>query len=92
MVEMTIGDELEAKIAKRAWQDEAFRAAYSEERERSGIAQLNPVVHLIAGFRWTFFGLSGDNVAISLGVTAAFIVVLLGIVGWMFRTGFRLKN
>ena len=57
-----------------------------------GIAQLNPVVHLIAGYRWTFFGLSGDNVAISLGVTFVFILILLGIVSWMFRTGYRLKN
>ena len=57
-----------------------------------GIAQLNPVVHLIAGYRWTFFGLSGDNVAISLIVTAVFIVMLLGVVSWMFRTGYRLKN
>lgn len=57
-----------------------------------GLAQLNPVVHLIAGYRWTFFGLQGDNVAISLGVTAAFILVLLAVVGWMFKTGYRLKN
>ena len=56
------------------------------------IAQLNPVVHLISGFRWTFFGLSGDNVLLSLGVTAGFILVLLTVVGWMFKTGYRLKN
>ena len=57
-----------------------------------GIAQLNPVVHLISGYRWTFFNLQGDNVMLSLGVTALFIVILLGIVGWMFKTGYRLKN
>lgn len=57
-----------------------------------GIAQLNPVVHLIAGYRWAFFGLEGDNVAMSLGVTVVFILLLLGIVGWIFRTGYRLKN
>ena len=57
-----------------------------------GIAQLNPVVHLIAGYRWAFFGLEGDNVFVSLGVTAAFTLVLLGVVSWMFKTGYRLKN
>ena len=57
-----------------------------------GIAQLNPVVHLIAGFRWAFFGLQGDNVAVSLGVTVVFVGVLLAIVAWMFKTGYRLKN
>ncbi|MDP3737794.1 MAG: ABC transporter permease [Hyphomonadaceae bacterium] len=57
-----------------------------------GIAQLNPVVHLIAGFRWAFFGLQGDNVAISLGVTVVFVGVLLAVVAWMFKTGYRLKN
>jgi len=55
-------------------------------------AQFNPLWHLIAGFRWTFFGLNGDNVALSLGVTLAFLLVLLGIVGWIFKTGYRLKN
>jgi ABC-2 type transport system permease protein len=57
-----------------------------------GIAQLNPVVHLISGYRWAFFGLEGDNVMLSLGVTAVFIVVLLAVVSWMFKTGYRLKN
>lgn len=57
-----------------------------------GIAQLNPVVHLISGFRWAFFGLEGDNVAVSLGVTAAFILILLAIVAWIFKTGYRLRN
>jgi len=57
-----------------------------------GIAQLNPVVHLIAGYRWAFFGLEGDNVMVSLGVTAIFTFVLLAIVSWMFKTGYRLKN
>jgi ABC-2 type transport system permease protein len=57
-----------------------------------GIAQLNPVVHLISGYRWAFFGLDGDNVMLSLGVTAVFIAVLLAVVSWMFKTGYRLKN
>jgi ABC-2 type transport system permease protein len=57
-----------------------------------GIASLNPVYHLIAGFRWAFFGLSGDNVAVSLAVAGVFLIALLGVVSWMFKTGYRLKN
>ena len=57
-----------------------------------GIAQLNPVMHLISGFRWAFFGLEGDNVVVSLGVTAVFLIALLAVVAWMFKTGYRLKN
>ncbi len=57
-----------------------------------GLAQLNPVVHLISGFRWAFFGLEADNVGLSLGVTAGFILILLAIVGWIFKTGYRLRN
>ena len=57
-----------------------------------GVAQLNPVVHLISGFRWAFFGLEGDNVAVSLMVTLGFLFVLLAIVAWIFKTGYRLKN
>lgn len=57
-----------------------------------GVAQLNPVVHLISGFRWAFFGLEGDNVAVSLMVTLAFLIALLAIVAWIFKTGYRLKN
>jgi len=57
-----------------------------------GLAMLNPVVHLISGFRWAFFGLQGDNVGISLAVTFVFLLVLLSIVAWIFKTGYRLKN
>jgi ABC-2 type transport system permease protein len=57
-----------------------------------GVAQLNPVVHLISGFRWSFFGLEGDNVGISLAVTLVFLLILLSIVAWVFKTGYRLKN
>jgi ABC-2 type transport system permease protein len=60
--------------------------------EWQGIASLNPVVHLISGFRWAFFGLEGDNVMLSLGVTFVFLLILLAIVAWIFRTGYRLKN
>jgi ABC-2 type transport system permease protein len=57
-----------------------------------GVAMLNPVVHLISGFRWAFFELPGDHVGISLGVTFVFLLALLAVVAWIFKTGYRLKN
>jgi len=55
------------------------------------ITLFNPVVYLINGFRWTFFGTADVPVGISLGITAALLVVCLGIVALIFRTGYRLK-
>jgi ABC-2 type transport system permease protein len=55
------------------------------------ITLFNPVVYLISGFRWTFYGSGDVGVGISLLATLGFLVVLLAIVGWMFRTGYRLK-
>jgi ABC-2 type transport system permease protein len=57
----------------------------------STIALFNPVVYLISGFRWAFYGTSDVGVAISLAATAAFFFLCLGVVGWMFKTGYRLK-
>jgi ABC-2 type transport system permease protein len=56
------------------------------------ITLFNPVVYLINAFRWSFFGISDVSVGTSLGVTAAFLVVSLGIVWLIFRTGYRLKT
>ena len=53
---------------------------------------LNPVVYLISGFRWSFYGIADVSIGISLAVTALFLAVFLAIVAWMFRTGYRLKN
>jgi len=55
------------------------------------ITLLNPVVYLISGFRWSFFGASDVGVGISLGVTTAFLAACLGAVWWIFKTGYRLK-
>ena len=52
----------------------------------------NPVVYLINGFRWTFYGVSDVPVAASFALTAAFFGVCLAIVTWIFRTGYRLKT
>jgi ABC-2 type transport system permease protein len=56
------------------------------------VALSNPVLHLISGFRWTFNEMQDVDIWVSVGVTFAFLLVCLGIVGWMFKTGYRLKN
>ena len=56
------------------------------------IALFNPVVYLISGFRWSFYGLADVNVGVSLGMTAVFLALALVIVAWIFRTGYRLKT
>ena len=52
----------------------------------------NPVVYLISGFRWSFYGTADVAVAVSLGATLGFLLLCLGVVWWIFRTGYRLKN
>ena len=52
----------------------------------------NPVVYLISGFRWSFYGLSDVGVEISLAMTLLFMAICMGIVVWIFRTGYRLKS
>ncbi len=56
------------------------------------IALLNPVVYLISGFRWSFYGISDIGVGISLGMIVVFLAACLAVVAWMFRTGYRLRN
>ena len=56
------------------------------------VTLFNPVVYLVSGFRWSFYGVADVAVGISLGVTAMFLMVFLAIVAWIFRTGYRLKN
>jgi ABC-2 type transport system permease protein len=56
------------------------------------ISLFNPVVYLVSGFRWSFFGISDVSVGISLAMTLVFLGICLAIVAWMFRTGYRLKT
>jgi ABC-2 type transport system permease protein len=56
------------------------------------IALFNPVVYLVSGFRWSFYEVADVSVAVSLGMTVGFLVLCLGIVAWMFKTGYRLRN
>jgi len=52
----------------------------------------NPVVYLISGFRWSFYGVGDVPVGISLAATMGFLLLCLGAVAWIFRTGYRLKS
>jgi ABC-2 type transport system permease protein len=52
----------------------------------------NPVVYLISGFRWSFYGIGDVPVGISLAATLGFLLLCLGVVAWIFRTGYRLKS
>lgn len=56
------------------------------------IVLLNPVVYLISGFRWSFYGKADVAIAVSLAMTLAFLACCLALVGWIFRTGYRLKK
>jgi ABC-2 type transport system permease protein len=55
------------------------------------ITLFNPVVYLINGFRWSFYGVADVSVSISLGMTFVFLALCLGVVGWIFKTGYKLK-
>jgi len=56
------------------------------------VTLFNPIVYLVSGFRWSFFGLADVNIAISVVMTLAFLAACMGIVWWFFKTGYRLKN
>jgi ABC-2 type transport system permease protein len=56
------------------------------------IALFNPVVYLISGFRWSFFGVADVSVGVSLAMTLVFFALCLAVIGWMFKTGYRLKR
>ena len=56
------------------------------------ISLFNPVVYLVSGFRWSFYGVGDVGVGVSLAFTAAFMAVCMLILWWMFKTGYRLKS
>jgi ABC-2 type transport system permease protein len=56
------------------------------------VSLFNPVVYLVSGFRWSFYGLADVNVSISLAMTCVFLALLLAIVAWIFKTGYRLRT
>lgn len=55
------------------------------------VALFNPVVYLVSGFRWSFYGMSDVSVGLSLGMTLLFLAVSLAVLAWIFKTGYKLK-
>jgi ABC-2 type transport system permease protein len=56
------------------------------------VTLFNPVVYLISGFRWSFYGISDVRVEVSLGMTLVFMAICLAVIVWIFKTGYRLKT
>ena len=56
------------------------------------VALFNPVVYLISGFRWSFYGAGDVSVGLSIAMTLGFLAISMAIVAWIFKTGYRLKN
>jgi ABC-2 type transport system permease protein len=56
------------------------------------VSLANPVVYLVSGFRWSFYGIADVSVGVSLAMTALFLALCLTTIWWMFKTGYRLKS
>jgi ABC-2 type transport system permease protein len=56
------------------------------------ITLFNPVVYLISGFRWSFYGVADVSIGISIAMTLVFLAVCLAIVAWIFKTGYKIKK
>jgi ABC-2 type transport system permease protein len=56
------------------------------------VTLFNPVLYLVSGFRWSFYGKSDVSIGISLGMTVVFLLICIAIVAWIFRTGYRLRT
>ncbi len=56
------------------------------------VSLFNPIVYLVSGFRWSFYGIADVSLGVSLGMTVAFMAISLAIVAWIFKTGYRLKT
>lgn len=56
------------------------------------VTLFNPVVYLVSGFRWSFYGISDVNIVVSVAMTFLFLLLCLGVIWRIFTTGYRLKN
>lgn len=56
------------------------------------ISLFNPVVYLVSGFRWAFYGVADVNVGLSLGMTLLFMLSCMAIIAWIFRSGYRIRS
>jgi ABC-2 type transport system permease protein len=56
------------------------------------VTLFNPVLYLVSGFRWSFYGIADVNVGVSLAMTLLFLAICLSVIWWIFKTGYRLKT
>ena len=56
------------------------------------VSLFNPVVYLVSGFRWSFYGAADVGIGVSLLAILGFLAICLAVIAWIFRTGYRLKN
>ena len=56
------------------------------------IALINPIVYLVSGLRWTFYGSADVSIWVSLGITCAFLAACVGVIAYIFKTGWRLRD
>jgi len=56
------------------------------------VSHFNPVLYLVSGFRWSFYEIADVNPMVSLGMIGLFLIICLSILGWIFKTGYRLRN
>lgn len=56
------------------------------------VTMFNPVVYLISGFRWAFFGTADVNIGLSLTMISVFMLLCLGLIGWTYKTGYKIKS
>jgi ABC-2 type transport system permease protein len=56
------------------------------------VSLFNPVVYLVSGFRWSFYGIADVSLGLSVAMTLMFLALALGIVAWIFKTGYRLRS
>ena len=56
------------------------------------VSLFNPVVYLISGLRWAFYGAADVHIGVSVGMTLGFMAVCLGVVWWVFKTGHRIRS
>jgi len=70
----------------------AFYSVHMLPEPWKTVTYFNPVVYLISGFRWTFFGKGDVAMGLSLSFVLGMLIVCLAVIFWMFRTGYRLKK
>src|SRR5262249_44650233 len=56
------------------------------------VTKFNPIVYLISGFRWAFYGIADIDIGVSIAAIAAFLIICLSAVYWIFKTGYKLKT